>query len=257
MRILISNDDGILAPGLAALREAVLDLGEVIVVAPDAPQSATGRAITLGGPMVCQKVHVEDAFWGYSLGGKPTDCVKVAVDELTDGMPDLILSGINAGSNVGVNVFYSGTVAAAAEGALYGMAAVSFSLAGGGGDPMDFKRAARICRQLLDRFLDEGLAGGQLLNVNIPTLGGGPPKGVKVVPQSTAAISEEYIRSETTDGKLLFQLSDYYEHGPAAGETDVSALEAHYITVTPLHADLTDHSLLARFRRAEWPDPGA
>ncbi len=255
MRILLTNDDGIFAPGLAVLREAVADMGDVVVVAPDSPQSAVGRAITLGGPIACEHVHVDGTYWGFAVSGRPADCVKIAVHELTDPPPGLVLSGINAGSNVGINVFYSGTVSAAAEGALFGIPSVAFSMTVG--DEMDFHRAARLCRWVLDGLLSGPLAAGQLVSVNLPALSAETPRGIKVVPQSTAAITEEYIRTKSPDGKELFQLSDFYEHATHDGETDVTALNDGYITVTPLHSDLTDHARLAELANCPWHDmPG-
>jgi len=255
MRVLLSNDDGILAPGLAALREAVEDLGAVTVVAPDGPQSAAGRSITLDAPVVCRRVHVDGGFWGIGVAGRPADCVKLAVRELMEDPPELVLAGINAGANVGVNVFYSGTVAAAAEGALLGIPAVAFSLAGGG--EMDFRRAGRLCRWVLDALRREGMRPGELFNVNIPALSREVPRGVRVVPQSTAAIDESWRRQRDEQGRMLFRLEDFYEHGPQDGETDVVALAQGYVTITPLQADLTDHARLEELTRRTWPDlPG-
>ncbi len=251
MLILLTNDDGIFAPGLEALRDAVADMGELVVYAPDSARSATGRGITLSEPVAVERVHVGGRFWGQAVAGSPADCVKIAVQELTDPPPELLLAGINPGANVGINVFYSGTVAAAAEGASFGIPSVAFSLDRQG--KLDFARAARLCRWVLDGLLAGGLGPGELVTVNLPELSAGRPKGVKVVPQSTAAISEEYTRSEATDGRVLFQLTDYYEHGPQKGETDVTALEEGYIAVTPLHSDLTDHASLPRLRERHWP----
>lgn len=252
MRILLTNDDGISAPGLAGLYQAVADLGEVTVVAPATPQSATGRAITLDAPVVCERVAA-GAFEGVAVAGSPADAVKIAIHHLMDDPPDLVLAGINAGANVGINVFYSGTVAAAAEGAMFDVASVAFSLAGGG--PMDFVRAAGLCRWVLDSLLARGLGPGELINVNIPTMTPSGPKGVKVVPQGTSAISETYYRQDAPDGRIIFRLADYYEHGPQDGQTDVSALEDGFITVTPLHSDLTDRAGAARLRQTPWGVP--
>jgi 5'-nucleotidase len=146
MRILLSNDDGILAPGLAALHAAVRDLGEATVVAPSSPQSAAGHSITLKTPLVVHRVQVGDgeaSFWGSSVDGRPADCVRLAVRKLLGRWPDVVLSGINAGANVGVNVFYSGTVAAAAEAAMLGIPAVALS-AGyeDSDDAIDYPRVA-------------------------------------------------------------------------------------------------------------------
>ncbi|MDY7010841.1 MAG: 5'/3'-nucleotidase SurE [Planctomycetota bacterium] len=250
MRILLVNDDGILAPGLSALWSAVADMGEVTVVAPETSQSAAGRSLTLHGPVICNHVHVGGQFHGVSVAGRPVDCVKLAIRELMDSRPDLVLSGINAGENVGVNVFYSGTVSAGAEGALFGIPSVAFSLAGAG--EMDFRRAGRLCRQVLDVLLSGSIAPGELVNVNIPALSQSTPRGVKVVPQSTAAISETYRRENDADGRMIFQLNDHFEHGPQDTETDVTALAEGFITVTPLMSDMTDHNRLGHFQQCRW-----
>ena len=253
MRILLTNDDGILHPGLAALRWAVADLGELTVVAPDSPQSATGRSITLHDPIVCERVHVDGQFWGFGLSGRPADCVKLAVRELMNGRPDLVLAGINPGANVGVNVFYSGTVAAAAEGAMLGVPSVAFSL--DTGEEINFRRAARIARWVLDALLSAGLGPGHLINVNIPALSSQTPRGVKVIAQSTAAITESYRLEERREGRCIYRLGQHYEHVAPPPETDVTALAEGYITVTPLQADLTDHQQLESLRRHPWPEP--
>jgi len=258
MRILLVNDDGIFAAGLAALWEAVSDLGEVTVVAPESPQSAAGRSITLHGPVHCQRVQVEGAFCGVGVAGRPADCVKLAVRELMEARPELVLAGINAGANVGINVFYSGTVAAAAEGALFGIPSVAFSLDAGRDAPRaDFQRAGRLCRWVLDGLIARPMPTGDLINVNVPALAGGGPRGVKVVPQSTSAISENYVRENGADGRISFQLTDEFDHGPQEGETDVTALAEGFITITPLHCDLTDRFRLAQVGRHHWKDmPG-
>lgn len=252
MRILLVNDDGILAPGLSGLYRAVTDMGEVTVVAPETPQSASGRSLTLHGPIVCDHVHVDGEFHGISVAGRPVDCVKLAIRELMPDCPDLVLSGINAGENVGVNVFYSGTVSAGAEGALFGIPSVAFSLAGGG--EMDFHRAGRLCRQVLDGLLKKGIAAGELVNVNIPDLSKTPPRGVKVVPQSTAAISETYLRENDAEGQMLFRMTDQFEHGPQESETDVTALAEGFVTVTPLMSDMTNHRRMGHFGNYHWND---
>ncbi len=253
MRILLVNDDGILAPGIAALRASVADMGEVTVVAPETPQSAAGRSLTLHGPIVCSPVHVDGEFHGISVAGRPVDCVKLAIRELMDIKPDLVLSGINAGENVGVNVFYSGTVAAGAEGALFGIPSVAFSLACAG--EMDFHRAGQLCRKVLDGLLTTSIAPGELINVNIPALSQSSPRGVRVAPQSTAAVSETYHRETDADGRMIFRLDGNFEHGPQETETDVTALADGFITVTPLMSDMTDHRRLEHFRQCCWNDP--
>ena len=251
MRILLTNDDGILAPGLAALRAATDDLGEVTVVAPDSPQSATGRAITLADPIVCEHVHVDGRFWGYGVSGRPADCVKLAVRELMEEKPDLVLAGINPGANCCVNVFYSGTVAAAAEGAMMGVPSVAFSLAVG--EELDFHRAAKLARTVLDALLADGLGPGHLINVNIPALSADTPRGIKVVRQSTAPITESYERRSESHGRTVFQLGAHFEHHAEESDNDVAAVEEGFIAITPLNADLTDHEHRRRLAKRQWP----
>jgi len=250
MRILLVNDDGIHAEGLAALYAAADGLGERTVVAPDSPQSAAGRSMTLHAPLEVTQVAVEGGFVGSAVTGRPVDCVKLAMRELLDQPPELVLAGINAGANVGVNVFYSGTVAAAAEGALFGIPSVAFSLAGGG--EMHYGRAGKIARWVLDGLLAAGLAGGDLVNVNIPALWRPGPRGLRFAPQGTAAITETYHRTDETDSELAFRLSEYYEHNPEDAEMDVTALAEGFITVTPLHSDLTDRARLRQFEAHDW-----
>jgi 5'-nucleotidase len=251
MRILLSNDDGILAPGLAALRTAVADMGEVTVVAPDSPQSAAGHAITLTHPLVVQHVTVggEGGFEGISVDGRPADCVRLAIRNLMSQPPDLVLSGVNAGSNVGINVFYSGTVAAAAEGAMFGIPSVAFSASMTG--QVDFARFGRLCRVVLDGLLKAGIGPGELVSVNLPPLVNGNPKGIRAARQSTAGLEDTYQR-QVIDGRECYRIADFYGFVPGDEDTDVIRLAEGYITVTPLHLDRTDLTRLERLARIDW-----
>jgi 5'-nucleotidase len=254
MRILLSNDDGVLAPGLSALRSAVADMGEIHVVAPDSPQSAAAHAITLQAPLTVRKVHVQGgsagSFLALSVDGRPADCVRLAIRRLLVPPPDLVLTGVNAGANVGVNVFYSGTVAGAAEAAMLGIPAVAFSAAMTG--TVDFPRAAQLCRWVLDSLLKWGLGRGDFLNVNIPALGPLMPLGVRVVPQSTAELTDDYhLQSHGPDGEV-YRLGDEYSFAATDHENDVTSLAEGYVTVTPLQVDLTDHRRLADLSRRRW-----
>jgi len=257
MRILLSNDDGILAPGLAALYAAVADMGEVTVVAPSSPQSAAGHSITVTGPLLVQHVQIDGPrpFWGNSVDGRPADCVRLAVRRLIPGWPDLVLSGMNAGANVGVNVFYSGTVAAAAEAAMLGIPAVALSAAcrSGPGD-IDYPRAAGLCRWVVERLLEAGLAGGDLINVNIPLLEGGAPRGLRVVPQSTSELEDVYEMSLDAQGRQTYRLGVEYRFRQHQADTDVGCLHEGFITVTPLHVDMTDGRRLAALAGVTWAD---
>ncbi|MFP4104775.1 MAG: 5'/3'-nucleotidase SurE [Phycisphaerae bacterium] len=244
MRILISNDDGILAPGLAALVNAVKDLGEVTVVAPDSHQSAASQAITVFHPLTVHRVRIEGAegFTGFSVDGRPADCVRLAIRKMLPEPPDLVLSGINAGANVGAHVSYSGTVAAAAEARLCGIPAVAFSACMASGE-VDFPNAASFCRMVLDRLLQAGLNGQDLINVNIPDESLGEPRGVRVVPQSPADLEEVYHKVSEHDGCEIYELRDF-QFAPGEADNDVDSIAAGFISVTPLIVDRTCHPRL-------------
>lgn len=251
MHILLCNDDGILAPGLAAMYRALVDRGAVTVVAPDSVQSATAHGITVGQEIPVRRIHVQNAFHGWSVGGRPADCVKLAVHELAEGRPDLIVSGINDGANVSINVLYSGTVAAAAEGALLGLPAVAVSLERG--RETDFDRAARIARRIIDALLADGLPAGKLVNINVPALGPGRPKGVRVAVQALQVMRDRYERRDGADGDRHYTLGGDFSEPQGPHETDLHALAEGYVVVTPLHVDLTDRSRLERLSGIRWP----
>ena len=255
MRILLTNDDGILAPGLAALYRELAPLGEVSVAAPDVVQSAAAHAITINAPLTASRVHVHNEFWGWSITGRPADCVKLALDRLIEPKPDLVVSGINDGANVSINVLYSGTVAAAAEGALLGFPAVAVSLERGA--ELDFAWAARIARTLIERALAGLLQPGQLLNINIPNLAAGKPRGVKVAPQSIQRMDDRYARREAPDGSAQYFLEGWFNQPEGSPDTDLSALAGGYVVVTPLHFDLTAREQLEALAAQDWgPLPG-
>ena len=256
MRILVTNDDGVDAPGLAALAAAVGDLGDGSVIAPTAVQSAAGHRITLKTPMTVRNVRI-DSLEALSVDGSPADCVRLAVRNLLDERPDLVLSGINAGVNVGFNVFYSGTVAAAGEATMFHIPAVAFSA--WADQPVDWDRAARLCRWVLDGLLaadalqPHPTAGRGLINVNIPPLGDDTPKGVRICRQSRAVIDDVY--QDHGDG--TWGLGDDYRFSKPSADTDVALLQAGFITVTPLLMDMTDRDAMGRMRDFSPGDPPA
>jgi 5'-nucleotidase len=254
MRILLSNDDGILAPGILAMYNALAADAEVHVVAPASVQSASAHAITIRHPLICQRVHVGGRFYGTSVEGSPADCVKLAIRSLLPDRPHLVVSGINAGANVGIHVLYSGTVAAAAEGALLGCPAVAVSLEFA--DEMDFERAGRIARSVIDRIVELGLCAGQLYNVNIPALKPGWPRGIRVAPQSTLGLVEQFERRSDPNKRDYYWLSGTF--GDMADEqgTDLYYLREGYVVVTPLHFDLTHVSRLSVMSEWTWPQIG-
>ena len=252
MRILVTNDDGILAPGIFALATALRDLGEIDVVAPDSGQSGAAHAITFMAPLICERVSIDGRPFGWSVDGSPADCVKLAVRELCPQRPDLVVSGINAGSNRGVDVIYSGTVAAAVEAAFIGIPALAISLEAGGG--FDFEGAARQAREIVARAVELGISPGMVLNVNIPRLDRGAPRGVRVVAQSTAPWTDVYDRRTDPRGRTYFWLGEGGRLEEEDGDTDLMALRAGYVTITPLQYDLTQYAQLAHLKGA-WGDP--
>src|SRR5207253_7763559 len=185
MRILLTNDDGIHAPGLRAMRKELQHLGEVIVVAPAGEQSAVGHSVTLLTPLIIQEISDAGEFVGWAVEGRPADCVKLALLELLPEPPDLIVSGMNAGSNAGINVLYSGTVAAAIEGAFFQRPSIAVSLEYTK-PKLDFPRAAALARRVIEQIMARRPPAGTLFNVNIPSLDKGPVKGIRVTPQDVA-----------------------------------------------------------------------
>ncbi len=251
MRILLTNDDGILAPGIEALYSAVADLGQVDVVAPADPQSAIGHAITVLTPLTVRSVRVNDTFDGWSVSGRPADCVKLALVELLDEPPDLVLSGINAGANTGVNVLYSGTVAAAREGALFGIPSIAFSLERS--EQLDFAAAGRVARQIVERCLSAGLAPGRCLTVNIPALDQGMPIGVRCCRQAPINWEEHYDALTDEQGHRVFRLDGREPEHHGADDCDIHAVRERYVSITPLRADMTDDEELTQITTWDWP----
>ncbi len=242
MRILLTNDDGVHAPGLMALHRAFKDRHQVTVVAPDTEQSAVGHAITLTDPIRVRRLEGEDGLDGWAVSGTPADCVKLALHELLPQSPELVLSGINLGANLGVNLLYSGTVSAASEAALQGITGLAFSL--GTLHRPDFSFAARFAAHLVERLPGLGLPPGTPLNVNIPALAPERIKGVRLVRQSHASLRERFIRRSDPRGHVY-----YWQAGETMDSEDDLSLDypahlAGYVTVTPLRLDLTDEELL-------------
>jgi 5'-nucleotidase len=242
MRILVTNDDGIMAPGILALGRALAELGEVTIVAPMTPQSAVGHSITLVDPIRVHRVALDGGATGFGVEGRPADCVKLAVLELMPQRPDLVASGINLGANVGINVLYSGTVAAAVEGAHYGIPSLAASIEDA--DTVDFAAAARIVLRLAEKVLARKPARTPLLNINVPDLSQGPPRGLRVVPQSKKGWREAWEKRSDPRGRSYYWLIGEEEREEAGCESDVAALADRYVTVTPLQYDLTDHGRL-------------
>ena len=239
MHILLTNDDGIFAPGLAAMYEQLTQIGHVSVVAPTVSRSGASHSISLE-PLICQKVQLPGTFTGYSIQGSPADCVKLAVMELIDkdNVPiDMVVSGINHGANVGINIYYSGTVAAAMEAAFYNIPAIAVSAALE--ENLDIESAAAYAGNIIKKLLP--LTKSDIININIPRLSLGKPKGTRIVPQATAGFDENYILCNDQHGKKVYQLTGGDHRDDHSIPTDTIALTEGYITITALKFGMTNH----------------
>ena len=253
MLILLTNDDGIQAPGLVALYRELVRLGEVHVVAPETVQSATGHGITITTPLLTSQVKVENGFTGIAVDGRPADCVKLAVAKLLPRRPDLVVSGLNSGANVGINVIYSGTVAAAIEAAFLGLPSVAASLYLRREIAIDYARSAALTRQTIERVLEAGIRGGQCVSINVPPLRPDEqPTGIRVVRQCVRAWDDTYEERKDPRGRPYFWNSSVFTLGETEEDTDVAALRDNYITVTPLQFDLTHYPMMREWRDREW-----
>jgi 5'-nucleotidase len=253
MRILLTNDDGIYAPGLRALREELLKIGEVTVVAPAAEQSAAGHSVTLNVPLLVQEVFDDgNDFLGWAVEGRPADCVKLALVELLPDPPDLVVSGLNAGSNAGINVLYSGTVAAAIEAAFFRRTSIACSLGWSKGKPLNFKMGAAHCRKVIEQIVAMKPADGTLFNVNIPSLENGPVKGVRVVPQNVSPYVESFDRRVDPRGRVYFWMGNDFGCPDPHPDTDEFVLRDGFITVTPLQFNLTQYALIDVMQNRRW-----
>ncbi len=252
MRILLTNDDGILAPGIEALYHAVKDLGEVTVVAPETSHSGAGHAISVLTPVAAHRVHLKNVFEGWAVGGRPADCVKLAMLELLDHQPDFVISGINTGLNTGAYMLYSGTVAGAAESAVFfGVPSMAVSLELS--DHLDFARAGRIARQVFERYAAARPPAGTCLNVNIPALDAGWPRGVRVCPQSLVPAEARYHRQTDPGGREIFWLEGGPPEQASHPNTDTEAVLEGYVAITPLRFDFTDRDRLGQVAQWDWP----
>ncbi len=238
--ILVTNDDGITAPGLHALVDAVKDLGQIFVVAPDSPQSGMGHAITINQPLRMDKVEVHGEHKWYQCSGTPVDCVKIAIDKILHRKPDLCVSGVNHGSNSSINVIYSGTMSAAMEGAIEGIPSIGFSLLNYALDA-DFSASKAVARMVAKNTLKNGLPAGSLLNVNIPNLSLEEIKGVKVCRQAMASWVEEFDERLDPNRRKYYWLTGKFVNHDKGEDTDEWALANGYVSLVPVQFDFTAH----------------
>lgn len=239
--ILITNDDGITAPGIKVLIEQMSALGDIIVVAPDSPQSGMGHAVTIAKPLRLDKVEVYEGVRMYQCSGTPVDCVKLAVNKVLHKKPDLLVSGINHGFNSSINVIYSGTMSAAMEGAIEGIPSVGFSL-GDFRQDADFSATRPYVSAIAKEILANGLPLGTLLNVNFPV--GHHIKGLKVCRQAIAKWSEEFDERIDPHGRPYFWLTGKFLLNDKGEDTDEYALNEGYASVVPVHFDFTSYNAI-------------
>lgn len=250
MNILLCNDDGIHAPGISVLYDAVKPLGELSVIAPDAERSAAGHAITLTDPIKSMPVEKNGRFFGYAIGGTPADCIKLAVNAILPGSPpDLVLSGINLGSNTGISVIYSGTVSAATEAVVLGIPGIAFSLCTYT-DP-DWDTAGRVARELVHRIPADSMPPGVLLNVNIPNLPWEDIRGIRITRMGRSRFIEKFDRRLDPHGRTYYWLDGELEVHDDGEDIDIRAVNEGFVSVTPIHLDLTATAHLETFRYLE------
>ena len=240
--ILVVNDDGITAPGIKALIETMQEIGNVVVVAPDSPQSGMGHAITIGKPLRLDKVDLYEGVEMYKCSGTPVDCVKLAVNVVFKGKkPDLCVSGINHGLNNSINVLYSGTMSAAVEGAIESIPSIGFSL-----DDFtleaDFSPAKKYIKQIAEQVLNHGLPQATLLNVNFPNTK--EIKGIKICRQANAKWAEEFDERLDPHKRKYYWLTGVFQVNDQGEDTDVWALEHQYVSVVPVQFDMTAHHVI-------------
>ena len=242
--ILVTNDDGITALGIRALVDVAKTLGDVVVVAPDSPQSGMGHAISISEPIRLHPVTVFDGIEAYECSGTPVDCVKLAKNVvLKNREPDLCVSGINHGSNASINIIYSGTLSAAMEASLEGIPSIGFSLLDYSHEA-NFDHGKPFVRQLMAYVLENGLKEGSLLNVNIPNLPEEEIKGIRVCRQADARWVEEFVEASDPRGQKYYWLTGRFINEDHADDTDIWALQNGYISVVPSMHDLTDYRAL-------------
>lgn len=242
--ILVCNDDGITAPGIRNLVEIASEFGEVIVVAPDSPQSGMGHAITIGAPLRITEEEVFPGVRSWACTGTPVDCVKLATGVIMDKKPDLLVSGINHGANYSISVVYSGTMSAAMEGAIEGIPSIGFSLCDFDWNA-DFEASREVVRLIIDRALNNQMPTGTLLNVNIPPVPLSELKGIKVTRQAIGRWQEQFDERTDPYGRKYFWLTGEFVQEDDGEDTDTWALKNGYVSVCPVEYDLTAHHSIA------------
>ncbi len=244
--ILVTNDDGIFAPGVKALVEALQEVGEVVVVAPDTEKSAVGHAITISDPLRVISVERDGKFFGYGINGTPADCVKLAVKAIMERKPDLVVSGINPGPNTGINAIYSGTVSAATEGTFMGIPSFALSIASF--EVTDFSFAQKIAKIMARKILKDGIQNGTTLNINIPPVPEPQIMGVINTRQGKGKFEEHFDKRVDPNKRVYYWLSGKKMIIDKDDDVDDVAVMNNYVAITPLHYDLTDYQMLIKLQ---------
>ena len=244
--ILISNDDGIFSDGIFSLWEDMTQIGKTIVVAPNSQKSAAGHGITLSDPIRFQKIKRSKGFVGYSVQGTPADSVKIALKEIMSSKPNLVISGINSGANVGKNLFYSGTIAAASEGTFLGISSIAISL--DCHKECDFSGAKSVALKLVSTVLKNGLPEGTLLNVNVPNISKNNYKGYQITKQGGVFFKDDFNKRKDPHGRFYYWMKGVIENPDIDKDWDGVALKNGYVSITPLHLKMTDHKFINELR---------
>jgi 5'-nucleotidase len=252
LRILVTNDDGIQAPGLAALKRALEPMGDVFVLAPEGPRSATGHAVTLHKPLRIYEAALADGTEAWACSGTPTDCVTLAYDVLMEQRADIAVAGINDGANLGWDITYSGTVMAAMEAAILGIPAIAVSVATDGGRVRTFDPAGAIARTVAERIIAEKPDPFTLINVNVPNREQNEICGVCVTHQGRREYADRTVTRTDPRDRPYYWISGVLKDDPREDGSDISAIRRGFISVTPLEIDMTAHALLPKLA-AWWP----
>lgn len=250
LRVLLTNDDGVHAPGLLALKKALADLGEVFVLAPDGPRSATGHAVTLHKPLRINETVLADGSRAWACNGTPTDCVTLAFDVLMKQKADVALAGINDGANLGWDITYSGTVMAALEASILGIPAIAVSIANNGEPTRTFDPAAAIARQVAERVVVSPPSEFTLVNINVPNLDEADIRGVAVTHQGKREYTDRTVTRMDPRDRPYYWISGALKDDPRENGSDISAIRRGMISVTPLDIDMTATHLLGKL--AQW-----
>jgi 5'-nucleotidase len=252
--ILVTNDDGVSAPGIQSLIAIMAEIGDVVVVAPDKPQSAMGHAITINSTLYLNKISKDgDPITTYSCSGTPVDCVKLAVNEILKQKPDLCVSGINHGSNSSINVIYSGTMSAAVEAGIEGIPAIGFSLSDYDWNA-DFEPIRSYVKKISLEVLENGLTEGVILNVNFPKLKKESIKGIKICRQAKALWIEKFDKRKTPQGKDYYWLAGEFVNLDKGEDTDEWALDNGYVSIVPVQFDLTAYHSMQQLNNWKWDE---